>query len=79
MGRGAGRAHGTMPLGFEFEVPLIVRSRLENIPGDEADIKALMSKEDRAIDLDVSEDELAAMTQGTAHQAPQLTGPRRPW
>jgi hypothetical protein len=65
MGRGQGPSvHGSIPLGLDTEVPLIVRSRLQNVPGDEADIKALMSKEDRAIDLAIDERELAALTNG---------------
>jgi hypothetical protein len=65
MGRGGGEApNGDIDLGLESPVPLIVRSRLRNVPHDEADIKALMSKEDRAVDLDVSERELAEMSNG---------------
>lgn len=64
MGMGSGDApHGTVPLGLESEVPLIVRSRLKDV-ADEADIKALMSKQDRAIDLSVTEAELAKMNNG---------------
>lgn len=65
MGYGGGAApNGTLELGLGEPVPLIVRSRLRNVPGDEADIKALMSKEDRAVDLDVSERDLAGMNNG---------------
>jgi Z1 domain len=65
MGRGGGEApNGHIDLGLEDAVPLIVRSRLRNVPHEEADIKALMSKEDRAVDLDVSDQELAKMNNG---------------
>jgi hypothetical protein len=65
MGRGGGDApKGTIDLGLDSPTPLIVRSRLQNVPGEEADIKALMSKEDRAVDLDVSAGDLAAMNNG---------------
>lgn len=65
MGLGGGTGdHGSIDLGLDREVPLIVRSRLQNVPGDEADIKSLMSKEDRAIDLRIPDKELAGMTNG---------------
>jgi hypothetical protein len=65
MGRGGGEApSGHIDLGLADPVPLIVRSRLRNVPHEEADIKALMSKEDRAVDLDVSDQELAKMNNG---------------
>jgi hypothetical protein len=65
MGRGGGPGeHGSIDLGLDEDVPLIVRSRLRNIPGDEADIKALMSKEDRAVDLPISDAELDDLTAG---------------
>ncbi len=65
MGRGSGEApNGSIDLGLGKAIPLIVRSRLQNVPHDEADIKGLMSKQDRAIDLEVSKAELADMKYG---------------
>jgi hypothetical protein len=65
MGRGRGDApHGAIDLGLDHETPLIVRSRLRDVPHEEADIKALMSKQDRAIDLDISEAELTGLSNG---------------
>lgn len=65
MGRGGGDApNGEIDLGLDHPTPLIVRSRLQNVPGEEADIKALMSKEDRAVDLDIPESDLAEMSNG---------------
>jgi hypothetical protein len=56
---------GIVDLGSGGPIGLINRARLDHIGDrDYADIKALMSKSDRAVDLDVSEAELKKMTEG---------------
>lgn len=42
---------GTVDLSLQYEVPLINRAPLKDSPPDLADIKALMSKPDRVVDL----------------------------
>jgi hypothetical protein len=65
MGRGAAAPElGTIALGLEEEVPLINRSRLGRMGIDYADIKALMSRTDRGIDLDLDGDQLLEMNNG---------------
>lgn len=51
---------GDIDLGLDAPVNLINRSRMR-VPDEYASIKGLMSKKDRAIDLEVSDDDLKAM------------------
>jgi hypothetical protein len=58
MGRSSeGAELGTIDLGLDDRVPLIRRARLKRSDVDYADIKALMSKEDRVVDLDIAPEE----------------------
>ena len=56
---------GSIPLGVIGDVPLINRSRVIPPPGQAyANIKSLMSKEDRAVDLGLTQRDLAGLPQG---------------
>ncbi len=63
MGQAAATDLGTLDLGLQEAIPLINRSRMQR--GTEyADIKALMSKADRVIDLDIPQERARSMSDG---------------
>lgn len=72
---GRGRQHddlGDIDLGLGDPVGCINRARLTSVGRGYADIKALMSRRDRVIDLDVSSGEVQAMTMGQLASARNL-------
>ena len=63
---------GLIELGLDHPLALINRARLNRIGIDYADIKALMSKSDRAVDLEITSADLNEM------KADQIAGLRNP-
>ncbi|MCX6394845.1 MAG: Z1 domain-containing protein [Solirubrobacterales bacterium] len=61
MGRGTKTDEAPIDFAPGVSAPPIVRSRLRNVSGEEADIKALMSKQDRAVDLNLPSADVAQM------------------
>ena len=68
--------HGVVDLGVGRDVPLVLRAKLKDSPPNEANIKALMSKADRIVDLpergtikmsDVKDAELQALRPRCTH------------
>ena len=64
---------GNIALGLPEHVNLINRSQVRLAGVAHANIKSLMSKEDRAVDLDVEAEEMAGMTNGQLEMIRQQT------
>lgn len=65
-------SNGSIDLGLGQRVPLITRAQLNESPPGKADIKALMSKPDRVVDLDITR------AAATAASEAKLQSMRRP-